>query len=118
MAVNAAYAPARAASVSRWTKALSSPLRAVTASRHWSRISVALSSPARTASATSTTVRTGGHTNFAGMSEPGSDAFLADPQNPALNSATMMLVGDESRPPPLAWNTLRPLPLLQPDDWG
>jgi len=31
------------------------------------------------------------------MTEPGSDAFLADPQNPALNSATMMLIGDKSR---------------------
>jgi hypothetical protein len=51
------------------------------------------------------------------MSEPGSDAFLADPQNPALNSATMMLVGDESRPDRLAWNTFRTLALWQTDAW-
>lgn len=49
--------------------------------------------------------------------EPGSDAFLADPQNPALNSATMMLVGDESRPDRLAWNAFRTLALWQTDAW-
>jgi hypothetical protein len=49
--------------------------------------------------------------------QPGSDAFLADPQNPALNSATMMLVGDESRPDRLAWNTFRTLALWQTDAW-
>jgi hypothetical protein len=51
------------------------------------------------------------------MSEPGPDAFLADPQNPALNSATMMLVGDESRPDRLAWNSFRTLALWQTDAW-
>jgi hypothetical protein len=51
------------------------------------------------------------------MSEPGPDAFLADPQNPALNSATMMLVGDEARPDRLAWNTFRTLALWQTDAW-
>jgi hypothetical protein len=51
------------------------------------------------------------------MSEPGSDAFLADPQNPALNSATMMLVGDDGRPDRLAWNTFRTLALWQTDAW-
>jgi hypothetical protein len=51
------------------------------------------------------------------VSEPGSDAFLADPQNPALNSATMMLVGDDSRPDRLAWNTFRTLALWQTDAW-
>jgi len=51
------------------------------------------------------------------MTEPGSDAFLADPQNPALNSATMMLIGDESRPDRLAWNTFRTLALWETDAW-
>jgi hypothetical protein len=51
------------------------------------------------------------------MSEPGSDAFLADPQNPALNSATMMLVGDTGRPDRLAWNTFRTLALWDTDVW-
>jgi len=51
------------------------------------------------------------------MSDPGSDAFLADPQNPALNSATMMLIGDKSRPDRLAWNTLRTLALWDTDIW-
>jgi len=51
------------------------------------------------------------------MSEPGPDAFLADPQNPALNSATMMLVGDDGRPDRLAWNTLRTLALWETDIW-
>ena len=51
------------------------------------------------------------------VTEPGSDAFLADPQNPALNSATMMLVGDDSRPDRLAWNTFRTLALWQTDAW-
>lgn len=51
------------------------------------------------------------------MSEPGSDAFLADPQNPALNSATMMLVGDTDRADRLAWNTFRTLALWETDVW-
>jgi hypothetical protein len=51
------------------------------------------------------------------MSEPGSDAFLADPQNPALNSATMVLVGDTGRPDRLAWNTFRTLALWETDVW-
>jgi len=51
------------------------------------------------------------------MTDPGSDAFLADPQNPALNSATMMLIGDKSRPDRLAWNTLRTLALWDTDIW-
>ena len=51
------------------------------------------------------------------MSEPGPDAFLADPQNPALNSATMMLVGDEGRPDRLAWNVFRTLALWDTDVW-
>jgi len=51
------------------------------------------------------------------MIDPGSDAFLADPQNPALNSATMMLIGDKSRPDRLAWNTLRTLALWDTDIW-
>lgn len=51
------------------------------------------------------------------MSEPGSDAFLADPQNPALNSATMTLVGDTGRPDRLAWNTFRTLALWDTDVW-
>ncbi len=51
------------------------------------------------------------------MSEPGSDAFLADPQNPALNSATMMRVGDPQRPDRLAWNTFRTLALWDTDVW-
>jgi len=51
------------------------------------------------------------------MSEPGSDAFLADPQNPALNSATMMRIGDTNRPDRLAWNTFRTLALWDTDIW-
>jgi len=51
------------------------------------------------------------------VTEPGSEAFLADPQNPALNSATMMLVGDDGRPDRLAWNTFRTLALWQTDAW-
>jgi len=51
------------------------------------------------------------------MTEPGSDAFLADPQNPALNSATMMLIGDSSRPDRVAWNTFRTLALWDTDVW-
>ena len=51
------------------------------------------------------------------MTEPGSDAFLADPQNPALNSATMMLIGDTSRPDRVAWNTFRTLALWDTDVW-
>ena len=51
------------------------------------------------------------------MTDPGPEAFLADPQNPALNSATMMLIGDESRADRLAWNTFRTLALWQTDAW-
>jgi hypothetical protein len=51
------------------------------------------------------------------MTEPGPEAFLADPQNPALNSATMMLIGDESRPDRLAWNAFQTLALWQTDAW-
>jgi hypothetical protein len=51
------------------------------------------------------------------MSDPGPEAFLADPQNPALNSATMMLIGDDSRPDRLAWNAFRTLALWQTDAW-
>ena len=49
--------------------------------------------------------------------EPGPEAFLADPQNPALNSATMMLIGDDGRPDRVAWNTFRTLALWQTDAW-
>jgi len=49
--------------------------------------------------------------------EPGPEAFLADPQNPALNSATMMLIGDDKRPDRLAWNAFRTLALWQTDAW-
>jgi hypothetical protein len=49
--------------------------------------------------------------------EPGPEAFLADPQNPALNSATMMRIGDDSRPDRVAWNTFRTLALWQTDAW-
>ena len=51
------------------------------------------------------------------MTDPGPEAFLADPQNPALNSATMMLIGDERRPDRLAWNAFRTLALWQTDAW-
>jgi len=51
------------------------------------------------------------------MTEPGPDAFLADPQNPALNSATMTLVGDTGRADRLAWNTFRTLALWNTDVW-
>ena len=51
------------------------------------------------------------------MTDPGSEAFLADPQNPALDSATMMLVGDGARPDRLAWNTFRTLALWDTDAW-
>ena len=51
------------------------------------------------------------------MTDPGPEAFLADPQNPALNSATMMLIGDESRADRLAWNTFRTLALWETDVW-
>jgi hypothetical protein len=51
------------------------------------------------------------------MTEPGSDAFLADPQNPALNSATMMLIGDTGRPDRTAWNVFRTLALWDTDIW-
>jgi len=51
------------------------------------------------------------------MTEPGSDAFLADPQNPALNSATMMLIGDAARADRVAWNTFRTLALWDTDIW-
>src|SRR4051812_32633363 len=51
------------------------------------------------------------------MSDPGSDAFLADPQNPALNSATMLRIGDRSRADRLAWNTFRTLALWDTDVW-
>ena len=51
------------------------------------------------------------------MTEPGPDAFLADPQNPALNSAAMTLLGDTARADRLAWNTLRTLALWNTDVW-
>ncbi|MBV8295642.1 MAG: hypothetical protein JO085_02300, partial [Acidimicrobiia bacterium] len=51
------------------------------------------------------------------MTDPGSEAFLADPQNPALDSATMVLVGDGARPDRLAWNTFRTLALWDTDIW-
>ncbi|MBV8385210.1 MAG: hypothetical protein JOZ68_14640 [Acidimicrobiia bacterium] len=51
------------------------------------------------------------------MTDPGPEAFLADPQNPALNSATMMRIGDDSRPDRLAWNAFRTLALWQTDAW-
>ncbi|MBV8161238.1 MAG: hypothetical protein JO265_09975 [Acidimicrobiia bacterium] len=53
------------------------------------------------------------------MSDPGSGSgeFLADPQNPALNSATMMLIGDRARADRLAWNTFRTLALWETDAW-
>ena len=51
------------------------------------------------------------------MTDPGPEAFLADPQNPALDSATMMLVGDGARPDRLAWNTFRTLALWDTDAW-
>jgi hypothetical protein len=51
------------------------------------------------------------------MSDPGPDAFLADPQNPALNSATMTRIGDSGRPDGVAWNTFRTLALWDTDVW-
>ena len=51
------------------------------------------------------------------MSDAGPGDFLADPQNPALNSATMTLVGDYSRPDRLAWNMFRTLALWETDVW-
>jgi hypothetical protein len=51
------------------------------------------------------------------MTDAGPGDFLADPQNPALNSATMMLVGDAARPDRLAWNTFRTLAQWETDVW-
>ncbi|MBV8980529.1 MAG: hypothetical protein JO086_06490 [Acidimicrobiia bacterium] len=51
------------------------------------------------------------------MSDPGPEAFLADPQNPALNSATMLRIGDDKRGDRLAWNTFRTLALWETDVW-
>ena len=51
------------------------------------------------------------------MTDAGPGEFLADPQNPALNSATMNLIGDPGRPDRLAWNTLRTLAQWETDVW-
>jgi hypothetical protein len=51
------------------------------------------------------------------MTDAGPGEFLADPQNPALNSTTMTLVGDDSRPDRLAWNMFRTLALWETDIW-
>jgi hypothetical protein len=47
----------------------------------------------------------------------GEGDFLADPTNPALTSAVMERIGDQSRPDRLAWNTFRTLALWEPDRW-
>jgi hypothetical protein len=51
------------------------------------------------------------------MTDAGPGEFLADPQNPALNSVTMNRIGDDSRPDRLAWNTFRTLAEWQTDAW-
>jgi hypothetical protein len=51
------------------------------------------------------------------MTDAGPGEFLADPQNPALNSAAMTLVGDDNRPDRLAWNMFRTLALWDTDVW-
>ena len=51
------------------------------------------------------------------MSEAGPGDYLADPQNPALNSVTMTLIGDDGRADRLAWNTFRTLALWETDVW-
>ena len=51
------------------------------------------------------------------MTDAGPGEFLADPQNPALNSVTMMRIGETSRPDRLAWNTFRTLALWETDVW-
>jgi hypothetical protein len=51
------------------------------------------------------------------MTDAGPGEFLADPQNPALTSATMTLIADETRPDRLAWNMFRTLALWETDIW-
>jgi len=51
------------------------------------------------------------------MTDAGPGEFLADPQNPALNSATMTRIGDDARPDRLAWNTFQTLAQWNTDGW-
>jgi len=51
------------------------------------------------------------------MSDAGPGEFLADPQNPALNSVTLTRIGDDNRPDRLAWNTFRTLAEWETDVW-